>query len=35
VFDEYNVKLYRSDQLPALVDEIRRTGRDVVTPTAG
>lgn len=35
VFSEYNVRLYRSDQLPALVDEIRRTGQDVVTPNAG
>ena len=34
VFSEYNVKLYRSDQFPALVDEICRTGRDVVTPNA-
>jgi hypothetical protein len=27
VFQEYPVKLYRADELPNLVDEIRRTGK--------
>lgn len=30
VFDDSHVKLYSSDELPRLIDEIRRTGKDVV-----
>jgi len=30
VFDKYHVKLFRSDELPKLVDEIRRTGKELI-----
>jgi hypothetical protein len=29
VFQEYEVKLYRTSELPQLIDEIRRTGKDL------
>jgi hypothetical protein len=30
IFDDNQVKLYRTSELPKLIDEIRRTGKDVV-----
>jgi hypothetical protein len=29
VFNESHVKLYSSDEIPKLIDEIRRTGKDI------
>jgi hypothetical protein len=34
VFDEYAVKLFRTEELPQLIDEIRRTGK-VLAPPGG
>jgi hypothetical protein len=30
VFDEHSVKLFKMDDLPELIDEIRRTGKEIV-----
>ena len=29
VFDDHGVKLFKMDDLPTLIDEIRRTGKDI------
>jgi hypothetical protein len=33
VFEEYNVKLYRTEEIPELIDEIRQTGKELTNGT--